>query len=83
MKPICYAIMITPSAEAARFTLKESVDGMVVLDIAILFKESRYIDFGDLQGIELTSSFEITDMTNIDSVIMYGSWLAPVGKARG
>ena len=83
MKPICYAILVTPSGEGAKFTLKESVGGMIVLDIAILFKESRFIDFGDLQGIELTSSFEITDMTNIESVIMYGSWLAPVGKARG
>ncbi len=83
IRPICYAIMITPSSENARFTLKESVSGMVVIDVAISFAESRFIDFGDLKGIELSTAFEISSMSNISTVLMYGSWDQPVGKARG
>lgn len=81
--PVCYAIMITPSAENARVTIKESEGGMIVIDVAIQFNESRYIDFGDLHGIALTKNFEVVTLENVDSVIMYGSWKQPVGAARG
>jgi hypothetical protein len=83
LKPICYAILITPNSGDARLIIKESVGGMIILDIVIGAKESRFIDFGDLKGIELTSNFEVTELTSIDSVIMYGEWLQPVGRARG
>lgn len=83
LKPICYAIMVTPSEENCRITIKESVEGLIVIDVLIALKETRFIDFGDLNGIELTSEFEISTFQNCESIIMYGSWLQPVNRARG
>lgn len=82
LSPTLIAVLITPNAANARFKLKESVSGTIVVDVAIETAESRYIDFADFYGISLTSNFEITELTNIDSVILYGLWNAPVGGTR-
>lgn len=80
--PILLAVMITPNAPDARFKLKESASGTIIVDVLIESTETRYIDFGDFYGIAMTSTFEIAELTNIDSVILYGLWNAPVGSTR-
>ncbi len=82
LKPVMYAIMITPNAVDSRVTIKESASGTVVLDVKIEAIETRYISFEAIIGIELNTTFEIATLTNIDSVLLYGHWKAPVGRAR-
>ena len=82
LSPVLIAILVTPNAPEARFKLKESLGGTVVVDVLIESAESRYIDFADFYGINLTKTFEIAELTNIDSVILYGLWNAPVGSTR-
>lgn len=81
VKPILYGCLITPSAADSRFVLKESASGTVVVDIKLVEVESRFLDLMKM-GIELTSAFEVATLTNITSVLLYGSWYQPVGKAR-
>lgn len=82
MKPVCFGVMITPADDNARVTIKESVGGMIVIDVLIQLQETRFLDFGDLFGIELNSNFEVAALDNVSTVIMYGSWGSPVNKAR-
>lgn len=82
IKPVIYGIMVTPSADASRVVVKESVSGTIVIDVKIAVTETRYLDFNDFSGIEVTGSFEISTLTNITSVLLYGNWLAPVGRVR-
>ena len=81
LKPILYGVLVTPSAADSRFVLKESVSGTVVVDIKIDVLASRFLDLMNM-GIELAGSFEVATLTNITSVMLYGSFLQPVGKAR-
>lgn len=82
LKPVLYAIMITPNAVDSRVVMKESASGTVVLDVKIEAVETRYLSFEAIRGIELNTTFEITTLTNIDSVLLYGNWKQPVGRAR-
>lgn len=82
LTPILCAILVTPNAPDSRVTIKESVSGTIVVDVKIETMESRYIDFMDFMGINLTQNFEIATLTNIDTVILYGVWGAPVGATR-
>lgn len=81
LKPQLYFLLITPSAADSRVVIKESVSGVVVIDIKVDVVASRLLDVRAL-GIELTSSFEVSTLTNITTVLLYGSWNQPVGKAR-
>lgn len=83
MKPVLLGMMICPSADNSRVVIKESASGTVVVDVKIVPTESRYLDFSGFKGIELTTTFEITTLTNITSVILYGSWNSPAGQAIG
>lgn len=82
LKPILMGVLITPSAADSRVVINESASGTAVVDVKIVAVESRFLDFSGIGGVELTSTFEIATLTNITSVLLYGSWLAPVGKAR-
>lgn len=85
IRPILLAILVTPSAATGRFTLKESVSGTVVVDILFSVLASQYISFVDgniLNGIELSSSFEISTLTTIASAQLIGRWDLPTGRAR-
>lgn len=81
LKPQLYGLLITPSAADSRVVIKESVSGVVVIDIKVDVIASRLLDVMAM-GIELNSSFEVSTLTNISSVMLYGSWNAPIGKAR-
>lgn len=81
LKPQLYGVLVTPSAEDSYFVLKESASGTVVVAIKLVAVESRYLDLMSM-GIELTSAFEVATLTNITSVLLYGSWNLPVGRAR-
>lgn len=78
LKPIIRAISITPSAADSRVIIKESNNGTVVIDFKIATNESRFISFESLKegGIEVTSTFEIDTLSSIESVILYGDFLA-------
>lgn len=80
--PIIAAILITPSAADSRVVIKESVDGVAVIDVKIESIESRYISFEAFGGIHVTKDFEIDELTNVDSVILYGFWNIPVNRGR-
>lgn len=85
LRPVLFAILVTPSAATGRFTLKESVSGTVVVDILFSTLESKYISFVDgnnLHGIELSQSFEIATLTTIASAQLIGRWDLPTGRAR-
>ncbi len=81
LKPILYGVLVTPSAADARFVLKESASGTIVVDIKIDVVATRFLDLMNM-GIELSSTFEVATLTNITSVQLYGSFLQPIGKAR-
>lgn len=83
MKPMLKAIMITPNAANSRVIIKESASGTTVLDVKIETIETRFISFEAFGGIELNTTFSISTLTFIDSVILYGEWKAPVNKAVG
>lgn len=83
VKPILKGVVITPSAADSRLVIKESSSsGQVVVDIKLIEIETRYLDLGWMEGIELTTTFNITTLTNITTVLLYGSWNQPVGRAR-
>lgn len=66
-------------------TIKESSSGGTTLFHAVQDSyNSKFYDFSRFEGggIELTTTFNITTLTNVTNVILYGSWLAPVGKAQ-
>lgn len=81
VKPILYGVLVTPSAADSRVVIKESASGTIVVDIKLVEVESRFLDLMHM-GIELTSAFEIATLTNMTSVLLYGSFNQPVGKAR-
>lgn len=81
LKPILYGVLVTPSAADSRFVLKESSGGTIVVDIKIDVLASRFLDMLHM-GIELNKTFNIATLTNITSVILYGSFYQPIGKAR-
>lgn len=81
LKPTIMGILVTPSVADSRVVIKESVSGTVVIDIKIVAVASSFIDFSHIKGIEVTTAFEIATLTNISSVILYGKFNQPVGKA--
>lgn len=81
-KPVIYGIMITPNAVDSRVTIKESASGTIVIDVKIENVETRYISFEAFLGIEVRSTFEITTLTNINTVLLYGSFRATTNTAR-
>lgn len=87
VKPILYGLILTPSADNSRIVIKESSSGGIIkLDLKIGPTESRFLNISrafDAGGIELTTTFNITTLTNITSVILIGSWYASDGGARG
>ena len=74
MKPVIEAILIVPSATNSVVQIKESVSGTIVLEVIIETTESRYLTFEAMHrgGIEVTDSFEISELTNIEKVVLYG-----------
>jgi len=83
VKPILMGIIFTPSADNSRIVIKESSSsGTTKVDLKIVATESRMADFSSMGGIELTTTFNITTLTNITSMILVGSFYQPVGKAR-
>lgn len=81
-KPVIFGIMVTPSANTCRVIIKESASGTTVIDIRIASQESRYISFEAFDGIEVRSTFEVSELTNIDSVVLYGRFQANTNTAR-
>lgn len=83
VKPILFGVLVTPSAANSEIVIKETDNsGTIKVAMKIEATETRLIDFADIGGIELTSTFYIATLTNITNMILVGSWLAPVGKAR-
>lgn len=80
--PVIVGILITPSSTDSRVVIKESVGGTTVIDVKIEAIESRYISFESFGGIYCTSNIEVNELTNIDSVILYGFWSLPVNRGR-
>lgn len=84
VKPVLWGVLITPSAANARLVIKESSStGTTVVDLKVEPVESRFLDLSGLGGIELSTTFNITTLTNITTVLLYGDWLQNVGQARG
>lgn len=83
MKPVIRAILIVPSATNSSVQIKESVSGTIILEVLIETTESRYISFEALKegGIEVTNAFEVTELTNVERVILYGSFKQESGRA--
>ncbi len=80
--PIINGILITPSAANSQVVIKEtSSSGTIKIDVKVVAVESMFIDFSKFGGIQMTTTFNITTLTNITSVILYGTFTAPVGKA--
>lgn len=66
-------------------TIKESSStGTTVFHVVLDSYNSKFYDFSHFEGggLELTATFNITTLTNVTNVLLYGSWLAPVGKAQ-
>lgn len=84
VKPILWGVLITPSAANSRLVIKESSStGTTVVDAKIEAVETRFLDLSGMGGIELTTTFNITTLTNMTSVMLYGDWVQNVGVARG
>lgn len=80
--PVIMGALVTPSAANSVFVLKESgSSGITKISVKIEGVESRYIDFSGFGGIYVTPTFNITTLTNITAVVLYGTFTAPVGKA--
>ena len=77
MQPVINAILIVPNSTNSHVIIKESVSGTIVLDVIIETTESRYISFEALHatGIMVTSSFEVTELTNVDRILLYGDFM--------
>lgn len=72
-------------AQTTIVTIKESSSaGTTVFHAIVPSYETKYYDFSNFEGggLELTATFNITTLTNVTNVLLYGSWLAPVGKAQ-
>ena len=81
--PVLMGVLMTPSAANSVFVLKEtSSSGTIKVSMKIEGVESRYVDFSGFGGIELTTTFNISTLTNITAVILYGTWTNPAGKAQ-
>ncbi len=80
LSPIILGLMITPSAVDSRIVIKESVSGTVVVDVKVESIETRFLTFEAFGGIVVTQNFEIAELTNISSVILYGLWYMPVNQ---
>lgn len=84
LKPILMGVILTPSAANSAIEIRESsLTGTIKLSMKIEATETRIIDLADIGGIELTKTFNITTLTNVSNMILIGSWLQPIGKARG
>ncbi len=83
MKPIIEAILIVPSATDSVVQIKESVSGTIVLEVLIETTESRFITFEALKrgGIEVTDSFEVSELTNVERIILYGNFKKESNRA--
>ena len=82
-RPLLMGILVTPSADNSLVVIKESSSsGTIVVSIKIEPTESRYLDFTGFGGIELPTTFNITTLTNITAVVLYGTWITPGGKAQ-
>lgn len=80
--PVIMGVLVTPSAANSQVVIKETnSSGTTKIDVKIEGVESRYVDFSGLGGVYMTTTFNITTLTNITSVILYGTFTAPVGKA--
>lgn len=82
IRPVLFAVMLTPSVIAGRVIIKESVGGTIILDYIFKDVNSAFLNFhnGDMHGIYMSSSFEVSTLTTI-SVILYGQWELPIGRA--
>lgn len=82
--PLLKGMLITPSAANAVVIIKETSSGGTTMVSAKVesANESRYIDFSGFGGIELTTTFNITTLTNITAVLLYGDWILQAGKAK-
>ncbi len=81
--PILKGVLMTPSAANSRLVIKEaSSAGVTILDMKIEGVESRFIDLSGLGGIMLTTTFNITTLTNITSVQLYGEFFLAAGKVQ-
>lgn len=84
LKPLIRAILIVPNAVDSRVVIKESVSGTIVLEVLIESTESRYISFEALgeKGIEVTNSFEVATLTNVDRILLYGDFRLQANSVR-
>lgn len=83
IKPILFGMMITAQDSQCRFQLKESVNGVVVLDVRIEADETRHLDFSGFGGIHLDQTFEVTVMDRVGCAILYGHWGLAINKGAG
>jgi hypothetical protein len=75
-QPCIRGVMVTPSGPNASVAIKESVSGVVIFSVVIDDEESHYFTFDALaeKGILVTNSFEVSDLTNIICVHLYGDF---------
>lgn len=81
-----YAPMEYSPVQISTVTIKESSSsGTIKVHVILERPVTQFFDFsrGENGGIELTTTFNITTLTNIANVILIGSWFAPIGEARG
>jgi hypothetical protein len=83
MKPLIRAVLIVPNATDSYIQIKESVSGTIILEVLIENTESRYISFEAMKegGIEVTNPFEVTELTNVDRILLYGDFRKESNKA--
>ena len=74
IKPVLLGLMITPQFSQSRIIIKESVGGVIVLDVRIEADETRHLDFSSFGGIHLYQTFEIETMQDVGCLILYGIW---------
>ena len=73
-----------PSQTTTVVIKETSSAGTTVFHAILPSYETKFFNFSGYLGggLELTATFNITTLTNITNVLLYGSWLSPVGKAQ-
>lgn len=80
-RPRIWGVLVTPSAANSVVVIKNtSAAGQTIFNLKIEGIESRYVDFSGMEGTEITSTFNITTLTNVTSVMLYGEFMTKAGE---